>query len=384
MSDMHLHSHYHLQRMQEMGKVYWCHGVSSFGISLVTIFVPIFLLKIGYSFRTVLVYLFLQGLFSLILQIPTGFLFRYLSSHSLLVIGSLFYAVFLGLLGTLQSQKWSLALLALVWALNRTVYWPAFHYTFGIARAHEKAGRQIAGINALILFVHTTAPAIGGILATIFGIKYLYFAAAGLIIIAVIPILKSSQAPPKAKFKITWREIWRMRRDTIANVFNGTIITTELNIWPLLVFIIVGSYATVGNLSSIIALAGILITLFIGRKEDLEHGKRKYWHRGIATYSITNIGRAVVQNTAQIFGLNLLAGIGRSLSVTPFMNRYYSNSDCDFRLGYVITMETAFALGSTLFMLTLLILTTTFSEKVVLSIGLASISISTIGIRLIR
>lgn len=384
MSSMHLYSHYHLRRMQEMGKVYWCHSVGAFGISLVIIFVPIFLLKIGYSFHAVLFYLFLQGLFTAVLQYPIMLMFRYFSAHSFLVVGSLFYAIFFAFLGTQQVHHWPLFLLALFWALNRAAYWPAFHYIFSSSRAHEKAGRQIAGINSLVMFASTVAPAIGGILATIFGIKYLYFAAGALMIVAILPVLKSTSAPPKVKLEMPWSEAWKMRRDVLSNIFNATINEAEQNVWPVFVFLIVASYAGVGILSTVIALASIAITLYVGRREDIDHGHRKFLQRGSTAYSLTNIGRAVVQNTTQIFGLNLLAGVGRSLYITPFMNRYYTNSDQGFRLGYIAVMETSFAVGISLYMLALFGLSFLLSTREVLEIGLASVAISSIGIRLMR
>jgi len=151
--------------MHEMGKVFWCHSIGAIGVALVMLFIPIFLLWIGYSFTEVLWFLFLQQVLAALLQFPVAILFRFISPNRLMVVGSMWYVVLFGMLLTQQSHRWSLALLALVWALNRTIYWAAFHYNFGTARAHRGAGRQIAGINALIMVANTAAPAVGGVVA---------------------------------------------------------------------------------------------------------------------------------------------------------------------------------------------------------------------------
>lgn len=178
--------------MREMGRVFWCHSVGGFGVALVSIFIPIFLLKIGYSFQQVLVYLLLQHIYATLLQYPVGRAFKYVRPHHLLVVGTLSYAVLFGLLISLQAHNWPLALLALAWAINRTVYWTAFHYSFSMARAHTHAGRQIAGINALTMLSATVAPAIGGIVATIFGITYIYIAGIVLLALAIVPMTASN------------------------------------------------------------------------------------------------------------------------------------------------------------------------------------------------
>ncbi len=379
------HTHYHLSRMKEMGRIYWCHSVSSSGIALAAIFIPIFLLKLGYSLHSVFLYLLMQQGLAAVLQYPAARLFRYIRPHRLLVLGNLWYAVLFGLLISLQARHWPLLMLALAWALTRTIYWAAFHFCFSLARGHKHPARKIAGINALNMLTATASPAIGGIVATAFGISYVYLAAVLLLIISVLPMLKRGDGPDKTDVRIDWQQIWVMRRDAFANAFNGTVGMAELNIWPLFVFLLVSSYAGIGLLSSVIAASSIVVTLYVGRRQEAK-GEGHYINRGAAAYSLTSLGRAIAENTFQVFGLNLLGGVGRSLYVTPYMNRYYTNSDGDgsFRLGYITVMETSFSLGAVLYTLGLLALTAVFPIKTVLSIGLAFVALAAIGVRLIR
>ena len=100
-----------------------------------------------------------------------------------------------------------------------------------------------------------------------------------------------------------------MRRDLLANVFNGTVVMAEQNIWPLFVYLIVTSYAGVGLLSTVIAFAGVIVTLYVGRKEEVR-GEGHYIHRGLAAYSLASVGRALAQNTTQIFGLKYIKWLG--------------------------------------------------------------------------
>ncbi|MBI5357701.1 MFS transporter [Candidatus Saccharibacteria bacterium] len=376
-------SHYHIPRMQEMGRLYWCHSVGIFGIQLAAIFVPIYLLKIDYSFKEVLVFLLTQQLFAAILQYPITKLFALVSPHYLLGFGRIWLAVFFFLLSTLQIYNWPLFILAFFWALDRTMYWTAFHYVFGKARAHKTGNRQIAGINALAILAATVAPAVGGIVASSRGINYVYIISILLIITASLPIMFIADKLPKVKLNITKKLIKNTGRDLAANAFNGTVIVAEQSLWPIFVFLIVSSYAGIGILSSVIAIASAWAMIYVGKKEETK-GERFFIGHGVTAYGIVSFIRTFAENAIHVFGLNLFAGIGRSLYVTPFMNRYYTNSDSGQRLSYIMVMETAFSIGSLTLLLILIMLLSIFTIKTVLSIGLVSVAFLVLGVRLIR
>jgi hypothetical protein len=383
MSLFYTHSHYHLLRMKEMGRIYWCHSVGAFGISLAALFVPIYLLKIGFSFSDVLVYLFLSQLFCLVFQYMASISMQYIRPHHMMIIGSFWYIVLFGMLLTQNSYGWPLVLLSLAWALNRTYYWTAFHYSFSLARRHRQGGVQVAGINSLIILSTTAAPAIGGIIATIFGVNYIYSLAIIFIIFGCLPMFNKVEGPEVAKLQLNKQLIIKMRRDIFADFFNGMAGAVDQGLWPIFIFIIVTSYAGIGILSSVIAVAGIFTAIYVGRREE-ERGEHHYIKRGSFAYSLSSLGRGLAQNTSQIFGLNLLAGLGRSLYVTPFLNRYYTNSEGDHRLGYVTLMEMAFVTGGATLIGGLLLLSVFLSAKAVMIVGFSIAAVAITGVRLIR
>ncbi len=372
-------------QLKEMKRLYWCHSVGALGIALAMIFVPIFLLKSGFSFQSVLWFLLLQQAMGAVLQFPASWLFGYVSSHYLLVIGSLCYAIFFGLLGSLHQYHWPLALVALAWALNRSIYWAAFHYIFGLTRSSKSSGRQIASVISLATSAVYIAPALGGAIASLLGIGYTYAAGILLLLVAVFPMLSTEHPLPLTKLRLEKSQAWGMRRDIVANMCNGIILMSEVNMWPMLIFLFVSSYAGIGALSEAVAGSSIAVSLYVGHDQDNRgRSSRRYLRRGLVTMSLVNLGRAFVQNGLQIFGLNLLAGVGRSFYVTPFMNRYYCNSDGSNRLGYITIMEVAFGIGSATYVGGLLVLATIFSVKAVLTISLSLAAFFILGVRLIR
>ena len=379
----HHHVHYHIPRLKEMVRVYWCHAFGAFAISLAAIFVPIFLVKNGISINQVLAFCILQYSFAALLQYPSIRLIQFIRPHRVIAIGTIIVALFFYLLSTLPLTTPNLILLAFVWALQHSIYWGTFHYIFGIARGHEHTSQKVAGLDALVIALTTIAPAIGGIIATAFGIGYTYTFTIVLLILAVIPMLSRHKGPSKSKMRTSFHQIKQMRRDIFANFCVGTAQATESVMWPLFIFFIITSYAGIGILSSVIAVSSVVVTLFVGAHTEAKGGK-PYINHGIVVYILTSLSRAGVQNIGQIFGLNLLAGVGRSLFHTPYFSRYYANSDGPGRLGYIFAMETFLCFGVITQLSLVLILSLFIGAETALAIGLSLVAITFVGVKFIR
>ena len=206
MSYLPLHSHYHLLRMREMGRIYWCHSLAAIGSYLILIFVPIFLLKIGYRFREVLSISCCSNSVVSSLQYPVARLFKYLRQS---FIGNR-PAMFRGFIWPItNSRKSALATLFTSPSLGLESYHllGCLSLCFAEARAHKHSGRQVAGLTALSTFGATIAPAVGGIIASSLGIHYVYGAAILILVIAFLPLIAKVEGPPKTGFHISRGEI---------------------------------------------------------------------------------------------------------------------------------------------------------------------------------
>lgn len=382
MLNPHAATHYHLTRLSDTSRLFWAHGIYSLGSSLVLVFVPIFLLKMGLSFQTVLVYLVLQGLFSFLMQYPALKLISRLGASHAMALGLAIQAGFGLMLLTYSQVQWPVWALALPWALNRVLYWPAFHVFFSGANAHHNDGSQVGFLQALVTFSKGAAPAVGGIVATIYGINWLYALSIGLYILAALPLL--GHEPPREKGEprraLSWR---RIRRDLVAECGNAITTCAEIIVWPILIFLAVSSYAGVGILSSVIALASIATALYVTRRQK-GHGPHHYIRRGVTIASLSDLFRLAAQSTESIFGVNLMGGVGNALYYAPFFSRYYQHADEETRLKYVGAMEITHEAAWTLFFVILLMLSFFLAPNLTLLAGIALAVPANYAIRLIR
>lgn len=377
------HTYFHLTRMSEKGRVVWSHLLSNFGAALVTIFVPIFLLRLGYPLTDVLLYLALQGLFSIPLQILFARLFSVIRANHAMALGLLLQVVFLLLLMSLETTGWPLWLIALTWAASRSLYWVSFHINFSKSRNRQREGREVSTISVLKIVASGVAPAIGGILATMLGINFVYGITIGLLTVAIVALLRGEEISSQRPYNPRSLDYRKIRRDLFASFSNATTTVGEFIIWPIMVSLLIPSYAGIGLLASVVMISAIAASLYVGRREE-RRGRRHYLKEGALITSISDVLRLFAENAGHVLGINLFGGVGNSLYYTPYLTKYYDHADEEPRLEYLTAMETAHEIGWASFFLVLFGLSFLLSDTAVLLAGIAIAAPFNFGIRAIR
>jgi hypothetical protein len=287
-----------------------------------------------------------------------------------MAVGIVMHIVFFAMLLTLPNFHWPLGIVAVAWALQRTTYWVAFHVNFSKARAHKKSGRQIGRTNIVKIVAGGLAPAVGGYLATAYGISWLYGVALGLYLLALIPLVGAptigNRYRPSLK-RLNWAKI---RPDLYANAGNAITTVAETAVWPLLVFTIVPTYRGVGALSSVVAIASIFTAFYVSRREE-KRGERHYLGEGVTLASLSDVFRLFAQNAGHVFGVNLIGGMGNALYYTPFFSRYYQHADEEPRIQYIVAMEVAHEVAWAAFYFVLLGLSFILTSYQTLLVGVA-------------
>lgn len=367
-----LHSHHGIHSgflVPELQKLYWSQGFSSLAGGLVAIFIPIFLLKLGYSLAAVLIYMALYGLFCIPTLYLALLLVPKLGANRSMGIGSLCLAIFLVFLITLPSHHWPLPALAVLAAWVNSTYWPAFHANFAVARTPKESSRQLSYIYVVIAIAGAVSPAIGGILATAFNINLVYAIAAVTFIISALPMMVGRKGYRPADFNLKELNFSNVKPDLSSYGGWAIIESTEQVIWPIMIFMIVSSYASIGLLSSVVVATGILTTLYVGRRLETR-GEKHYIKEGSATMSVTNVGRIFAGGVSGVFGMNLISGISFHLLSVSLFTRFYRHVAHGDTLEYLFAMESIYGLSLAVFYFILALLTLVFSAQTVLIIGL--------------
>ena len=376
------HHYYHVLRLGELRRLYWAHTVKELAGSMVSIFVPIYLYRLHYSIRAILVYFLLSSVFWAITQAPLLRWAGHIGFNRSMGVSLFVEGLQILMLATIPRYHWPLWLIAVVWGVSISLYWPQFRASFARSLLHRQIASAAGLSSALLLFALGIAPAIGGAIASWLGIGVLYVVSMLCFMAAALPLFVGPEIIHDEPFSlrdVPWREAWRDFASDGAYEIDGSI---AASIWPLLIFLIIPSYIGVGLLSSVGVIASIVITLYVGRRQIKKMSG--YMNSGAGIVALTNAIRLAAQSVGVVAGINLFYGLGQALIATPYYSRYYHNAEHEPLLPYVYGMMIGCALGDIVLFVPLLLLSLVIPIKAVLVIGLILAIPAGYAIRIIR
>jgi len=282
-------------------------------LSMIALFVPIFLFKIGFSVLIIAYYLFFIFTGSIISHF---IIFKYFIKLGVkkVLIGSYVLDIFFYLLlfsseiviylfGSLAF----IALTAFLFIFSTTLYWSAHHVYFVNTTTIKRSGSKVGIILAVPTIFAIIGPFLGGLLITGFSFKIAFLTSALLMIIASITLLFSENiktAKPKLKFKKIL-DLKKMRKNIIY-FFQGIVFAVTGFIWPFYLFIASIKLISIG---AIYLLSNFLCSAasYLTGKETDKKGNKLLSIIGIMGHSLTLIFRAL---TKSIGGITIIQSIG--------------------------------------------------------------------------
>lgn len=364
-------NHHFYTRKKEKGldEVYIAISLRVFALSLIMVFIPIYFYNIGYSLRDILTYYFFISFFFIIGDYVTGKLIARFGSKHVLVMSFPLLIIYFFLLFTLEIYHWPLFLLALSYAIPGNLFWVSYHNDFSKAKHKKNIGKELGVMQILVTLSGALGPLIGGIIAQQFGIQYTIIFTVIFLMIGVIPLLRAPKIASRKTFDIKSFSVKRNFKDMVAYGGYGLEETASLIVWPLFIFLIVGTYKQVGFITSMALMVAIFITIFVGKLTD-KYEKRKVLQLGGVLHFSSGITKAVVTSAGAAYFVSTFASITQVFLHIPFISEYYLHADGKPRTEYIVGMEMSVDFVRTLGLLLLIIATYFFDLKGVLIIAI--------------
>lgn len=328
----------------QLSELYASMMLRSLGLSLVGIFVPIYLYKLGYELPVI--FLFMAGVFGarMVFDVVSGYLVAWQGPKHIILASNILQTLTLVLLLSLPQYQWPLWLISTLWGLSISMFFIAYHVDFSKIIHLGSGGKELGFMTIMERIGAALGPVVGGVIATVFGPEYTIMAAIVLFIGAVIPLFLSAE-PTALHQKISFRGLpyRRLKRDFLSFAALCAENTISISVWPLfaaVTILTVNTYANIGLVTSLGVVAAIVTAQFIGRVVDREKG-------GVLLIgsTIANFFLHLIRPLAQGFGGVLLINIGNEVVTTgyklPYTKGMYARADDlpGFRIVYLVTME---------------------------------------------
>ncbi len=309
-------------QLTDFHRVVAMNTLSGVGVGLVGIFIPIYLLELGFSLHTVIAWLLVHHLSLL----AGAFLVVFVSNHIGLVrcwyirIG-LVALVFSGLL-LLSTQPGLLFAVAFMSGLEAAFFWIPYNI-FTVRKTSESTtGSSLAFMSNVGSAVGIFVPGAAAFLIVLFGYPTLFSVAFLCIVLSIVPVLALRKE--KTEFRFNWsaiKDIVRSnKRFIIPEIFDNLGQDAGV-IWSLFIFLTALTILDIGALGVITGIIGMIVTYCVGLHIDTGNKKTIMRVGAIATTLmwVVSYGVAVFAPTPiLLYAVTALRGVALGIFVSAY------------------------------------------------------------------
>ncbi|MBI1862835.1 MFS transporter [Candidatus Microgenomates bacterium] len=328
----------------ELSELYIGAMFRSLSLSIIGVFIPLYLLRLGYPVLDIVVLFAWYYVFLVPLAPVTAKLILLIGPKHTILVSHVFQIATLGLFMTLSLFHWPLLVLAAVWAIANSLYYIAYHVDFSKIKHTEHGGKELGLASILENIGYAAGPVVGGILATFFGAQFAFLVATVILFIGIVPLMSTAE-------QVTLHRPLNFRLFTLRRMFRDSFVFSWLCVenlvstffWPLYIslFLVTGlAYAELGAISTAGFLASLIMARLIGQLTD-RHKGRQLLQGSVLGMSATFLVRPFLQSIGIAGFVNLIyqsATMGMNL---PFYKGLYDHADeyGEHRVEYFTILE---------------------------------------------
>lgn len=339
--------HYFAVRVsRQIAELYVSTAIADLALSIVLVFEPIFLYSVlGFTVQQVLIFFAaVYGFYIVFIPWGAKIVSRFGYEHG--IFFSIPFQILYWLLLFGSQTNFNLIYLApVVLAIEKSLFWPAFHSSVARFARDQQRGREFSIFHAIVNIVQVLGPLAGGIIAQHFGLRVTFAVAAAIYFCSFIPLFTTKEifVPKIYQFKDTWKLFKTYPKKFLGYVGFGEELLV-LTVWPIFIYIIVKNYESTGILTTIAALVATILALYIGKVTD-NYSKRLLIKVGTFLYFIIWLARFVATSFWSVFFVDSLSRTSKELVFIPLSTVTYERAEATHILPYVVFFEQALSIG---------------------------------------
>ena len=316
-------------------------------LSMVMIFEPIYLYKIGYSLQKIMLFYLITYLIYFLIM-PLGGKFARKKGYELgMLFGTILFSLFYIGLFFIEQYPFLFYLVPFILALQKTFYWPAYHADFARFSDDSEEGREIGGFTMAVSLVYIIGPALAGFIIIQWGFGALFTFATIIFLASNIPTLitKEEFAIKDFSYKDAYLRLIskKNRKSFLAYLGFGEELIV-LVVWPVFISIIITDIFDLGLIITLATLITSIITLYIGKITD-SRNKKSILSLGASFYSLAWFIRIFIINQVGIFFVDTLSRLSKNVIAVPLTAITYERAKSRSIMKTVLFFEMSLVVG---------------------------------------
>lgn len=362
----------------ELAELYASRTLRVLAVSMVAVFVAIYLYQNGYHLSYIMGYFMLYYVLRALMSFPSAFVVARIGPKHATLISNLLYVPALLAISQLDVLGIvALAVCAVFQSLSVSLYEVSYLVNFSKVKKDDHVGKELGFMYLLERVATGISPVVGGLIAYYFGVQATMYFAALLFALAALPLFFTGE-PVRTHQLITFRQFnWRQTyKGLYANAAVGVDFVASGPLWALFIAVsIFGTasdsvYAKVGALASVTILASLIFSRIYGILIDRRRGGEllKY---GVMCNSVIHIFRPLVTTPVGILLTNISNESATTAYAMPFSKGMFDMADSlpGYRIVYMTVQSIAVSFGAALMALIVGLLSLILNETQAMQVG---------------
>ncbi len=328
----------------ELSELYVSMMLRSLAMSMSGIFIPIFLYHLNYKIWQILLYYFIVFGTQYLFAIPSAKTVAKIGPKHTIMISYLMQILTLIALIFLKDMPYLFAYSAIVLGIANISFFTSFHIDFSKVKHKETGGRELGLVYLGERLGAVLGPVIGGLVAFIFGPKFIFLAAILVLISAVIPLFLTKE-PTRLNQDLMYQDLSfkKIKRDVISYSFFTVEAAVSMIIWPLFLGVFVfykNPYIQLGSIMSISIIVSLIVARVYGKLIDNYQG-RNLLRFSASSNAVLHMFRVFTNGFTGALGINLVNEVITPGYKMPTFKGMYDAADSypGHRIVYISVME---------------------------------------------
>lgn len=262
-----------LKRFKGLWGIYLHALLRMLGMSLVGIFIPIYIYKLTGTFASIFAFYFLYHFTVILTSALAGEAINRFGLDKVAISGAILKTIFLTLLILSGNNLGLLWLTAVIWGLSVSTTWLPYHYTVVAEEDGDgKFGHEVSYLQIVDKLGSALAPFLGGLLIFFFNFSVLYGVGIILVAFSVVPLLLDSFDKRGMDYRVkrVWQGLLQERFRPIGVGLIGYVLENRIFgiLRPLFIFLTLTSVTKLGAIESVAILSTVIVVWWAGKWVD--------------------------------------------------------------------------------------------------------------------
>lgn len=362
---------------RDINQIYIYELLKNFSLSLIGVFIPIYIVSQGFSLYHAGLFIVLSGVTGIIFSYPVAkIVSRFGFKHGL--IASYFFIV-PGLVA-IRSFELSLILIvvsSILYNLGRVTHNICLNSEFAVDSKEKTRGKDSGRMLSLPNISRVIAPLAGGVIFASLGFDSLLVVAVFFLLLSILPLLVSKDHRDPMDY--SFRSIIRQEHVKTVPLFiiRGIQAVTAVAVFSLFIYYSVGGALDVGWARALDSLGFVLTGLVTGRFIQ-RYGERSAVILGTSGAAIIHVLRSLVVLPLQAFAVSFIGGIFFQIYHVPIYTKFANRAEEEDILEFYTLRKIFVSVGNILTVFTLLGSYIFFSRETAFTLTFVLAAVSTV------